>query len=233
MDIQRKGAGRKKAIRIVVTVVVLVVAGVGITVGLSKLKPAAPGVEMSTLWPDTVKRGPMLRDVRGLGTLVPEDTLLITATTDGRVQRILIRPGAHGEGRFGGDGSYQPGAGNPAADRGVRPQGCRSRLRKPEGDPREDAARHAGHGRPGGRGLQHGQAAGRPRYRAGQGKPAAHGRCQDFRSEGPATGRAFSDRAEAAGHQRGRRKSPARRRRRSKSISCAPITSSSRTRWTS
>ncbi len=94
MDIQRKGAGRKKAIRIVVTVVVLVVAGVGITVGLSKLKPAAPGVEMSTLWPDTVKRGPMLRDVRGLGTLVPEDTLLMTATTDGRVQRILIRPGA-------------------------------------------------------------------------------------------------------------------------------------------
>jgi HlyD family secretion protein len=39
-------------------------------------------VELSTLWPDTVKRGPMLREVRGLGTLVPEDTMLITATTD-------------------------------------------------------------------------------------------------------------------------------------------------------
>ena len=93
MDIQRKDAGRKKAHpdrrhrR---------GSGGGWSrdhVGLSKLKPAAPGVEMSTLWPDTVKRGPMLRDVRGLGTLVPEDTMLMTATTDGRVQRILIRPG--------------------------------------------------------------------------------------------------------------------------------------------
>jgi HlyD family secretion protein len=93
MDIQRKGVGRKKAIRLAITLVVLAVAGVGITIGLAKLKPAAPGVEMSTLWPDTVRRGPMLREVRGLGTLVPEDTMLITARTDGRVERILIRPG--------------------------------------------------------------------------------------------------------------------------------------------
>ena len=62
MDIQRKGAGKRKVIRWTVTVVVLVVVGVGITIGLGKLKPAAPGVEMSTLWPDQVKRGPMLRD---------------------------------------------------------------------------------------------------------------------------------------------------------------------------
>jgi len=60
---------------------------------IPRLKPAAPGVDMSTLWPDTVKRGPMLREVRGLGTLVPEESMLIPATTDGRVQRILIRPG--------------------------------------------------------------------------------------------------------------------------------------------
>src|SRR5246500_4951651 len=93
MDIQRKGVGKRKAIRLVVTVVVLAVAGVGITLGLGKLKPAAPGVEMSTLWPDSVKRGPMLREVRGLGTLVPEDTMLITARMDGRIERILIRPG--------------------------------------------------------------------------------------------------------------------------------------------
>src|SRR5207245_4682147 len=71
----------------------LVVAVIAISYGLTKLKPAAPGVEMSTLWPDTVKRGPMLREVRGLGTLVPEDTMLITAATDGRVQRIMVRPG--------------------------------------------------------------------------------------------------------------------------------------------
>src|SRR5215467_213248 len=94
MDIQRKGVGKRKVIRWTVTVVVLVVAGVGITIGLGRLRPAAPGVEMSTLWPDQVKRGPMLREVRGLGTLVPEDTMLITARTDGRIQRILIRPGA-------------------------------------------------------------------------------------------------------------------------------------------
>src|SRR5215471_1963678 len=93
MDIQRKGVGKKKAIRLAITLTVLAAAGIGITVGLAKLKPAAPGVEMSTLWPDTVKRGPMLREVRGLGTLVPEDTMLIPATTDGRVQQILVYPG--------------------------------------------------------------------------------------------------------------------------------------------
>jgi HlyD family secretion protein len=65
----------------------------GISWGLARLKPAAPGVELSTVWPDTVKRGPMVREVRGLGALVPEDTMLITAVTDGRVERILIRPG--------------------------------------------------------------------------------------------------------------------------------------------
>ena len=93
MDIQRKGVGKRKAIRMAVTIAVLVIAVVGITLGLKRLKPAAPGVEMSTLWPDTVRRGPMLREVRGLGTLVPEDTMLITARTDGRIDRILIRPG--------------------------------------------------------------------------------------------------------------------------------------------
>jgi HlyD family secretion protein len=93
MDIQRKGVGKKKAIRLTITIAVLLIAGVGITLGLAKLKPAAPGVEMSTLWPDTVRRGPMLREVRGLGTLVPEDTMLITARTEGRIERIMIRPG--------------------------------------------------------------------------------------------------------------------------------------------
>ncbi len=93
MDIPRKDARKKKIVRLVAGVTVLVVAVAGISYGLTKLKPAAPGVELSTLWPDTVKRGPMLREVRGLGTLVPEDTMLITATTDGRVERILVRPG--------------------------------------------------------------------------------------------------------------------------------------------
>jgi len=93
MDVPRKDARKKKIIRRTLVVLVLLAAIPAITVGLSRLKPAAPGVEMSTLWPDTVKRGPMLREVRGLGTLVPEDTMLIPATTDGRVQRILVKPG--------------------------------------------------------------------------------------------------------------------------------------------
>lgn len=75
-----------------VTVVVLALGGSWY--GLKQLKPQAPGVETSTLWPDTVRRGPMIRDISGLGTLVPEDTMLIPATTEGRVQKILVRPGA-------------------------------------------------------------------------------------------------------------------------------------------
>src|SRR5262245_55761502 len=93
MDIPRKDVRKKKIIRMAAIILFLAVSGAGITIGLGKLKPAAPPVEMSTLWPDTVKRGPMLRDVRGLGTLVPVDTMLITATTEGRIDRILIRPG--------------------------------------------------------------------------------------------------------------------------------------------
>src|SRR5689334_13474584 len=93
MDIPRKSAAKKRLIKRIVAVVVLLgVVGV-VSVLLGRLKPAAPPVEMSTVWPDTVRRGPMVRDVRGLGTLVPEDTLLIPATTEGRVEKILVRPG--------------------------------------------------------------------------------------------------------------------------------------------
>jgi HlyD family secretion protein len=66
-----------------------------ITVGVSKLKPAAPSVERATVWIDTVKRGPMLRQVRGSGTLVPEEIRWIPATTQGRVERIVLRAGAN------------------------------------------------------------------------------------------------------------------------------------------
>ena len=65
----------------------------GVTLGLSRLKPAAPTVERSTVWLDTVKRGPMLRQVRGNGTLVPEEIRWIPALSDGRVEKILARPG--------------------------------------------------------------------------------------------------------------------------------------------
>ncbi|HYI96183.1 MAG TPA: HlyD family efflux transporter periplasmic adaptor subunit, partial [Bryobacteraceae bacterium] len=61
---------------------------------INRMKPAAPEVDAATVWPDTVRRGPMLRDVRGIGTLVPEEILFIAAQTDGRVDRIAARPGA-------------------------------------------------------------------------------------------------------------------------------------------
>ena len=93
MDIQRKDAGKKRLIRRIAIGVVLVLAVAGITVVVSRLKPAAPSVDLSVVWRDAVKRGPMTREVRGLGTLVPIDTMLIPATTEGRVQRILIYPG--------------------------------------------------------------------------------------------------------------------------------------------
>jgi len=93
MDVPRKDARRKKLIRRILFGSVVLAAIPAITVALSRLKPAAPGVEMSTLWPDTVKRGPLVVEVHGLGTLVPEDTMLIPATTEARVQRILIYPG--------------------------------------------------------------------------------------------------------------------------------------------
>lgn len=64
-----------------------------ITLGLSRLRPAVPTVERATVWVDTVKRGPMVRQVRGLGALAAEDTRWIPATTLGRVERIIVQPG--------------------------------------------------------------------------------------------------------------------------------------------
>ncbi|MSV30681.1 MAG: HlyD family efflux transporter periplasmic adaptor subunit, partial [Bryobacterales bacterium] len=94
MDIQRKGAARSRLIRRIVyssiSLIALTIAGIGV----ARLKPAPASVERGTLWFGTVKRGPMIRNVRGMGTLVPEDILLIPAGTDGRVEKIILRPGA-------------------------------------------------------------------------------------------------------------------------------------------
>jgi HlyD family secretion protein len=94
MDIQRPSNARAKNIRRSAfgTVALLLVGGV--TYGLSRLRPAAPSVDRATIWPDEVKRGPMLREVRGLGTLIPEDIRWIAAQTDSRVDRWVLRPGA-------------------------------------------------------------------------------------------------------------------------------------------
>jgi HlyD family secretion protein len=93
MDIARPSNVRRKRIRRAIYGALALTAVLLITLGLSKLKPAAPGVERATVWIDTVKRGPMVRDVRGIGTLVPEDIRWIPATTTGRVERIVLRPG--------------------------------------------------------------------------------------------------------------------------------------------
>jgi HlyD family secretion protein len=96
MDIVRdESVKRKKRRKQVILSVIAVLAVLGITLGVSRLKPAAPSVEYGTIWPDTVKRGSMLRQVRGLGSLVPipEDVRLIPAETDCRVEKILILPG--------------------------------------------------------------------------------------------------------------------------------------------
>jgi len=85
MDIPRKGAARSRLIKRIVIGIVLVTSATAITFALRRLQPAAQSVERSTVWPDTVKRGEMILQVRGLGTLVPEDVLTIPATTDGRV----------------------------------------------------------------------------------------------------------------------------------------------------
>lgn len=95
VDIARPASvKRQKKIRRAIYVGILVLAVAGISFGVSRLKPAAPSVERSTVWIDTVKRGPMVRQVRGSGTLIPEDIRWIPATTQGRVEKILLRPGA-------------------------------------------------------------------------------------------------------------------------------------------
>jgi len=94
VDIQRPASvARNRRYRQLAIAAVAVLAVVVISVGLSRLKPAAPSVDKATVWLDTVKRGPMVRQVRGLGTLVPEEIRWVPAATDGRVERILVQPG--------------------------------------------------------------------------------------------------------------------------------------------
>ena len=93
MDIARPSNARQKKIKRAIYAGVGLVVVVLVTVGLSRLRPAAPTVDAATLWPDTVKRGPMVREVRGLGTLTPEDIRWIPATTAAKVENIVLRPG--------------------------------------------------------------------------------------------------------------------------------------------
>ena len=94
MDIPRPDNSRSKKIRRILYAVVAVLFTAGVTIGVSRLRPAAPSVDRATIYTGEVKRGPMLREVHGLGTLVPEDIRWLPAQTDSRVERIVLRPGA-------------------------------------------------------------------------------------------------------------------------------------------
>ena len=92
VDIPRKKVPKTKRNVALIAAGVLVIGG--ITFGLSRLKAAAPTVDRSSVWTDTVKRGSMLRQVKGPGNLVPEQIRWITADTAGRIERLPLRPGA-------------------------------------------------------------------------------------------------------------------------------------------
>jgi len=94
MDIRREDLVRKRRVRRVIYIVVGLLAIGSVTLAVSRLKPAPPSVDKATVWIEPVKRGPMLLEVRGLGSLVPEDILVVSAPIDGRVARRLLLPGS-------------------------------------------------------------------------------------------------------------------------------------------
>ncbi len=94
MDIPRKSAAKKRKVKRIVYALVLVVAVGAITLGVSRLKPAAPSADSKIMLPDTVKRGNMVVNVRGMGTLVPEEIRYVPAISLGRIEKRLAQPGA-------------------------------------------------------------------------------------------------------------------------------------------
>jgi HlyD family secretion protein len=93
MDKVREGVKEKRRTRRIIYTVIGIVGIAGVTFALSRLEPAAPSVNRSTVWMDTVKHGSMLRQVRGPGTLEPEEIRWIASRTAGRVERIVVLPG--------------------------------------------------------------------------------------------------------------------------------------------
>src|SRR3954465_8400217 len=99
MDIPRPSNADAKRKKQIVLAAVALLFIVGVTIGVARLKPAAPTVERGTVWTDTVKRGPMVRQVRGIGSLVPtqESVRQIPAETEATVVRIRVLPGSQVE----------------------------------------------------------------------------------------------------------------------------------------
>src|SRR5438034_2862207 len=97
MDVPRPHVAKQKRKRRIIIIAASILGLILVTFALSRLKPAVPSVDRSTVWIDTVKRGPMVRQVRGLGTLVPEQIRWIPANTEGRVEKIIVWPGTQVE----------------------------------------------------------------------------------------------------------------------------------------
>jgi len=93
MDIKRPRNKNRRPLKLAALAAVCALAAVLITYGLSRLKPAAPSVSRSTILTDTVKRGQMLRQVRGIGTLVPQEIRQVAAPAVGLVERVYAQPG--------------------------------------------------------------------------------------------------------------------------------------------
>jgi HlyD family secretion protein len=94
MDIARPDQTKAKRKKRILTIAAVVAGLVVITVVLARLKPAVPTVDKGLVWINTVKRGPMVRQVHGPGTLVPVDIRWIAARTQGRVDKFILLPGA-------------------------------------------------------------------------------------------------------------------------------------------
>ncbi|HLF85415.1 MAG TPA: HlyD family efflux transporter periplasmic adaptor subunit [Blastocatellia bacterium] len=94
MDIPRKSAAKKRRVKRILYSLTAVIAVAVITVGVSRLQPAAPSVDKLTLWKGTVARGTIPRNVRGMGTLVPEEIRYVPAISTGRIEKRLVQPGA-------------------------------------------------------------------------------------------------------------------------------------------
>jgi HlyD family secretion protein len=94
MDVARpQSVARNKKIKRIVIGMLVLIAAAGVTLGLSRMKPAAPSVDRATVWIDTVKRGELLMQRRGIGTLVPEEVRWIPATSDGIIEERRVRAG--------------------------------------------------------------------------------------------------------------------------------------------
>lgn len=92
MDVPRTGVKKKKLQRTIVLAIVLLSVSGGSWM-VAHMQPALPSVDATGIWPDTVKRGPMVRQIHGMGSLVAQDVLWVSAQTEGRVEKINVQPG--------------------------------------------------------------------------------------------------------------------------------------------